>query len=52
MVDAVVLVTRISQSSASPLQDGIQMLQGRNVLGMVLNDVDARLRAFGTEPNI
>ena len=40
MVDAVVLVTRISQSSASPLQDGIQMLQGRNVLGMVLNDVD------------
>ena len=52
MVDAVVLVTRISQSSASPLQDGIQMLQGRNVLGMVLNDVDARLRAFGTEHNI
>jgi capsular exopolysaccharide synthesis family protein len=52
MVDAVVLVTRISQSSASPLQDGIQMLQGRNVLGMVLNDVDARLQAFGTEPNI
>ena len=44
MVDAVVLVTRISQSSASPLQDGIQMLQGRNVLGMVLNDVDARIR--------
>jgi capsular exopolysaccharide synthesis family protein len=41
MVDAVVLVTRISQSSASPLRDGIQMLQGRNVLGMVLNDVDA-----------
>ena len=52
MVDAVVLVTRISQSSASPLQDGIQMLQGRNVLGMVLNDVDARLRAIGTENNI
>ena len=52
MVDAVVLVTRISQSSASPLRDGIQMLQGRNVLGMVLNDVDARLRAFGTEHNI
>ena len=52
MVDAVVLVTRISQSSASPLQDGIQMLQGRNVLGMVLNDVDAHLRAFGTEHNI
>jgi len=52
MVDAVVLVTRISQSSASPLQDGIQMLQGRNVLGMVLNDVDARLRAFGTEDDI
>ena len=41
MVDAVVLVTRISQSSAGPLRDGIQMLQGRNVLGMVLNDVDA-----------
>jgi len=52
MVDAVVLVTRISQSSASPLRDGIQMLQGRNVLGIVLNDVDARLRAFGTEHNI
>jgi len=52
MVDAVVLVTRISQSSASPLRDGIQMLQGRKVLGMVLNDVDARLRAFGTEHNI
>ena len=46
MVDAVVLVTRISQSSASPVRDGIQMLQGRNVLGMVLNDVDARLRAL------
>ena len=46
MVDAVVLVTRISQSSARPLQDGIQILQGRNVLGMVLNDVDARLPAF------
>ncbi|HEU0007087.1 MAG TPA: CpsD/CapB family tyrosine-protein kinase, partial [Terriglobia bacterium] len=42
MVDAVVLVTRSAQSSAGPLRDGIQMLQGRNVLGMVLNDVDAR----------
>jgi len=42
MVDGVVLVARNSQSSASPLRDGIQMLQGRNVLGMVLNDVDAR----------
>lgn len=41
MVDAVVLVTRSSPSSASPLRDGIQMLQGRNVLGVVLNDVDA-----------
>jgi len=40
MVDAVVLVTRSAQSSAGPLRDGIQMLQGRNVLGMVLNDVD------------
>jgi len=41
MVDAVVLVTRSSASSASPLRDGIQMLQGRNVLGVVLNDVGA-----------
>jgi capsular exopolysaccharide synthesis family protein len=40
MVDAVVLVARNSRSSASPLRSGIQMLQGRNVLGMVLNDVD------------
>jgi len=49
MVDAVVLVTRNSKSSASPLRDGIHMLQGRNVLGVVLNDVDGRnvpLRAF------
>lgn len=49
MVDAIVLVTRSSQSSASPLRDGIQMLQGLNVLGMVLNDVDesnVTLRAF------
>jgi capsular exopolysaccharide synthesis family protein len=42
MVDAVVLVARSSPSSASPLRDGIQMLQGRNVLGVVLNTVDAR----------
>jgi capsular exopolysaccharide synthesis family protein len=41
MVDAVVLVTRSSQSCASPLRDGIEMLKGRNVLGIVLNDVDA-----------
>jgi capsular exopolysaccharide synthesis family protein len=41
MVDAVVLVTRSSLSSASPLRDGIQMLQGRNVLGVVLNEVGA-----------
>ena len=41
MVDAVVLITRSSPSSASPLRDGIQMLQGRNVLGVVLNDISA-----------
>ena len=41
MVDGVVLVARNSQSSATLLRDGIQMLQGRNVLGVVLNDVDA-----------
>jgi capsular exopolysaccharide synthesis family protein len=49
MVDAVVLVTRSSQSCANPLRDGIQMLQGCNVLGVVLNDVDGcdvPLRAF------
>jgi capsular exopolysaccharide synthesis family protein len=42
MVDGVVLVTRRSTLSATPLRDGIQMLQGRSVLGVVLNDVDAR----------
>jgi len=42
MVDAVVLVTRVSQLSANPLRDGIQMLQGRNVLGIVLNEAGAQ----------
>ena len=49
MVDAVILVARSSESSASPLREGIQMLQGRNVLGIVLNNVDVSdvpLRAF------
>jgi len=43
MVDGVVLVVRSSQSSAGPTRDGIEMLKGRNVLGIVLNDVDARI---------
>jgi capsular exopolysaccharide synthesis family protein len=46
MVDAVVLVTRSSQSCANPLRDGIRMLQGRNVLGVVLNDVGAHSDPF------
>jgi capsular exopolysaccharide synthesis family protein len=41
MVDGVVLVARSSALSATPLRDGIQMLRGRNVLGVVLNDVGA-----------
>lgn len=40
MVDGVVLVARSPQSTAGPLRVGIQMLQGRNVLGIVLNDAD------------
>ena len=48
MVDAVILVTRSSQSAASPLRDGIQMLQGRNVLGIVLNDADGPSVPFRT----
>lgn len=50
LVDGVILVTRNLQSSAGPLQDGIQMLQGRNVLGIVLNDVagNAPLGHFST----
>jgi capsular exopolysaccharide synthesis family protein len=48
MVDAVVLVTRNSQSAAGSLQDGIQMLQGRNVLGIVLNDADGQSVPFRT----
>jgi capsular exopolysaccharide synthesis family protein len=43
MVDGVVLVVRSSPSSAGPMRDGIGMLKGRKVLGIVLNDVDARI---------
>ena len=42
MVDAVVLVTRNSRSCAGPLRDSIGMLHGRNVLGVVLNNVDVK----------
>ncbi|MGH9425723.1 MAG: tyrosine-protein kinase family protein [Terriglobia bacterium] len=55
MVDGVVLVARSSRSSTTLLRDGIQMLQGRNVLGVVLNDVDASngpLGAFQQRQNV
>src|SRR5262245_18603521 len=46
MVDAVVLVTRSSQSCAGPLRESISTLHGRNVLGVVLNNVDAHNASF------